>query len=255
MVCWLVLSGADALAGRVGCLECHRPHYATRGRCVGCHRGDDRSDRPIIAHRNLIRGRYAWFTIPGSQPLLRGEQLLESFACRRCHNTAGKGNHLASDLDRLPPNSDPQQIFASIKSPALFMPDFGCDDRQIADLVNAIQAGTRHAGRRGGETPQVVHFDKAPSHRENVFEKRCGPCHKVLTQARGALGKGSIGPNLSGFFSRQYPVTLKNDQRWTADLLGKWLQNPRKIREQSQMQPVPLTKEESVQLLAIFAAQ
>ena len=244
-----------ARAGQTGCLQCHKPHYAKIGSCVSCHRGDGRSDRSAIAHRDLIRGKFSWFALPGSEPLRRGEKLLVNFACRRCHSSAGKGNRLAINLDRLPANTSPQKIFDSIKSPALFMPDFRCDDRQVADLVNAVLAGALKAGRAGSETPQVVHFEKLQLHKENIFEKQCGPCHKVLTIARGALGKGDIGPNLSGLFTEFYPKTWKNDGRWTAENLKKWLNNPREIRVNCQMLPVLLKKDEVDQLLIILAHQ
>jgi cytochrome c2 len=250
----LLLPTAGAWAGP-GCLRCHQPHYAASGSCTSCHRGDGRSERLAIAHRDLIRGKYSWFALAGSPPLRRGEQLLEKFACRRCHTSAGKGNRLASNLDRLAPNLAPEKISAAIRTPALFMPDFRFEDRQIVDLVNAIMAGAAKAGPAAGETPQVVHFADKKQHGENVFEKQCGPCHKVLTQGQGALGKGDIGPNLSGLFSEFYPATLRNNGRWTAEALKKWLENPRKTREHSQMRPVPLKKEEFDQLLALLAVR
>ena len=247
----LVLPAADA-AAKLGCLQCHQPHDSSSGSCVSCHRGDARSDRLAIAHRDLIRGRFSWFALAGSAPLLRGEKLLVRYACRRCHTLAGKGNRMAINLDRLPANTSPEKILDSIQSPALFMPDLKFDDEQSADLVVAVLAGALKAGRTAGETPQVVHFEKVRRHQENIFEKQCGPCHKVLTGAHGALGKGEIGPNLSGLFSEQYPATWKNNGRWTADNLKKWLENPRAIRLNSQMRPVPLKRDEIDQLLVIL---
>ena len=255
MVGLLVTPATDAVAGKSGCLECHKPHYLSSGSCGSCHRGDSRSERLAIAHRDLIQGKFSWFAMPGSQPLERGNKLLESFACRRCHTSAGKGNRLASNLDRLPSDTAPQKLYDAIKSQALFMPDFRFDDRQIAGLVNVILAGALKTERSGGESPQVVHFEKVQRHTENVFEKLCGPCHKALTEVHGALGKGDIGPNLSGLFTEYYPATLKNGGKWTADVLKKWLKNPRTIRVVSQMQPVPLHKYESDQLLAILSTK
>jgi len=109
------------------------------------------------------------------------------------------------------------------------------------------------AGKPEREAPQVVLFENEARNRKNVFDKRCGSCHRVLTRTLGGLGKGNIGPNLSGLFSRYYPVTLSHDQRWTAEVLRRWLENPREIREYSQMQPVALKKDELGQLLAVFA--
>ncbi len=253
---WLLaLPSADALAGRERCLQCHKPHYQEAGSCTRCHRGDARSDRLAIAHRDLVRGKFSWFALPGSEPLRRGEKLLESYACRRCHTVGGKGNRLAANLDRLPPDTTPQKIYDSIRSPALFMPDFRLGDQQITFLVNAVLAGAAKAGRTGAESPQVVHFEKGTRHKENVFEKQCGPCHKALTAANGALGKGDIGPNLSGLFSAFYPATAGlNNSRWTAEALKRWLENPREIRKNAGMRPVPLKPEELDQLLVLLAA-
>jgi len=251
----LPVPGSGAQAGRAGCLQCHKPHYLKSGSCVSCHRGDERSDRLAIAHRDLVRGRFSWFALPGSPALQRGARLLDQSACRRCHTLAGKGNRLAINLDRLPANTSPGKIFDSIRSQALFMPNFRFDDRQATDLVNVVLAGALHAKPAGGEAPQVVHFEKLQRHRENIFEKRCGPCHKVLTKASGPFGKGEIGPNLSGLLTEYYPRTWKNNDRWTAENVKKWLENPRAIREYSQMQPVPLKKDEMDQLLAILSTQ
>ena len=251
----LLLAADPAFAGKAGCHQCHKPHYTGRGTCISCHRGDERSGRLAIAHRDLIQAKFSWFAIAGSQPLQRGEKLLIRFACRRCHDSAVKGNRTASNLDRLSVNTTPQKIFDSIKSPALYMPDFKFDDRQMTDLVNAILAGALKAGSKGGETPQVVHFEDMKRRPDNIFEKQCGPCHMILTETYGALGTGGIGPNLSGLFSEHYPATLKNNGRWTAEILKKWLENPRKIREHSQMRPISLKKDESEQLWAIFATQ
>jgi cytochrome c2 len=243
---------ADAFGGRVACLHCHKPHYVEKGTCTGCHRGDERSDRLAIAHRDLIPAKFSWFTIAGSQPVQRGEKLLESFSCRRCHTTSVKGNHLASNLDRLSADMTPQKIFDAIKSPALFMPDFYLNDPQITDLVNAILAGASKEGYKGGEMPQIVHFEEMKQHTDNVFEKMCGSCHKILSKNFGALGKGEIGPNLSGLFTKFYPSTFPGNHRWSEKNLQKWLQNPRKLRANSTMQPIPLKANETGTILRIL---
>jgi len=248
-----LFSGSEALAARLSCLKCHRPHYQAQGSCVGCHRGDPRSERLGIAHHDLITARFSWYSIPGATPVQRGNKLLETYACRRCHTTAGKGNRLASNLDRLPAGSTPQEMFDSIKTPALLMPEFRLAAGQITDLVNAILAGAKQSGPRGQETPQVVHFGAAKGDAENIFEKKCGDCHKVLTRAFGAFGKGSIGPNLSGLFSEFYPPTSHDKSRWRSDSLEKWLKNPRQSRSSTLMRPVPLQKEEFEKLLALLS--
>lgn len=250
----LVWWGGVAQAAQLKCLRCHQPHYTTRGSCPDCHRGDGRSDRPAIAHRNLIRGSYAFFALPGSAPVARGEKLAQQFACRRCHNLGVKGNSLASNLDRLGQTASPEEISRSIRHPALYMPDFACDERQLADLVTFILAAGRNEKAAGAETPQVVHFEDR-RRTENIFEKKCGPCHKVLTRKWGALGRGNIGPNLSGLLTRFYPLTGKHGTRWTPEALRKWLDNPRAQRPTTQMQPVQLKKEEMDRVLEIFGEE
>jgi len=221
------------------------------GNCVGCHRGDDRSDRLRIAHQRLVPGRFAHFAIPGSEPVERGKKLVQGFACRRCHTVGGKGNALASNLDRLPPKTEPQELYDAIRSPALFMPDFRMDDAKIVALVNAILAGRARARERG-ERPQLVHFEEAAGRRQNVFEKQCAPCHKLLSRKYGGLGKGNIGPNLSGLLTEYYPLT-NGGRPWTPDALAKWLDNPRKSRPVTEMPPVRLERQEFEQLLQLLS--
>lgn len=252
----LLLPVAPAHAAKLSCLKCHPSHYRSLGGCVDCHRGDPRSDRLRIAHHDLVQGRYAWFAVPGSEPVVRGRRLVEVFACRRCHTSAGKGNRLASNLDRLPRGTTAQGIFAAIKTPALLMPQFHFDERQGTDLVNAILAGERESGQNGAgralEAPQVVHFQTGEANRENVFEKRCGACHRLLTRVYGGLGRGGIGPNLSGLMSEFYPKTAGSGAPWSAAVLEKWLRNPRKSREQTQMRPVPLQEGEQEKLQSLL---
>lgn len=252
----LILAEGEALAAKISCLECHRPHYRAIGSCVSCHGGDPRSNRLRIAHHDLVQARYAWFAVAGAAPVERGRKLIEAFACRRCHTTAGKGNKLASNLDRLPAGTTARNIHDAINSPALMMPRFFFDERQGTDLVNAILAGAREAARgRGGEpgeSPQVVHFQREQADRENLFEKRCGACHRLLSRTCGGLGRGSVGPNLSGLLAGHYPKTAPGDTAWNAATLEKWLENPRRSREYTQMRPVPLPKGELAKLLALL---
>ncbi|WP_183356708.1 selenite/tellurite reduction operon c-type cytochrome lipoprotein ExtS [Geomonas silvestris] len=245
----LVVMPGTVQAARSSCLRCHRPHYAQLGSCEECHRGDGRSERLAIAHRDLVRGRYAWSALAGSEPLARGEKLVELFACRRCHTLAGKGNHLASDLDRLGKSAVPEQLERAIRTPAFFMPDFQGSDHQVDDLVVAILAGALKGKKGGKEGPQLVHFEGGRGE-ERVFQKQCGPCHKALTGTWGGLGRGNVGPNLSGLFSDFYPKTWQQGERWTAEALRKWLQNPRAHRQVTQMLPLRLSKAETERLLA-----
>jgi cytochrome c2 len=151
---------------------------------------------------------------------------------------------LAVNLDRLAPDTAPPAIFDSIKSPVLFMPNFHCDNLQIASLVNAILAISEQVTPGIRETAQVVHFEDEIRIRENSFVKQCGPCHRILSERYGGLGKGDIGPNLSGLLTEFYPNTYRDAERWTIEKLRKWLENPRSSRPTARMRPMRLTSGE-----------
>jgi cytochrome c2 len=111
----------------------------------------------------------------------------------------------------------------------LFTPDFYFKDAHIMEIVNAIQAEGARTEPEGGEIPLVIHFEDEKEAEESVFVKHCGFCHSMLTTWFGGLGKGNIGPNLSGLFSEYYPKTYGNKKQWSSEPLKKW----RKIQENS----------------------
>lgn len=227
------------------CLECHPVHYAERGTCIECHRGEAGTRRTEIAHSGLIAARFAAFTIEGSPVTRQGEQLLKDYACRRCHVSAGKGNSLAASLDPVPKISTPEELAEAIKSPVLFMPTFHFSETQRIAVVNAIFDGAWRVETPPGEVPSVIHFEGEGAADELLFEKHCGACHRVLTARFGGVGNGFIGPNLSGLFTEFYFRNFgAEEQRWNVENLEKWLENPRKIRPLTQMPPVRLEKEE-----------
>jgi cytochrome c2 len=193
----------------------------------------------------LIAARFSAFTLEESLVLKLGEQRLKDFACRRCHVSADKGNLLAANLDRSQQHSTPEELSAAIKEPVLFMPEFHFTEGQRVELVNALLAGGSRVELPQEELPVVIHFEGEVTANDRLFEKHCGGCHRVLTSLYGGLGKGLIGPNLSGLFSEFYLQNFGEEkQRWTVENLEKWLKNPRKIRPLSQMSPVKLEKED-----------
>lgn len=239
----IMLAASAGAASR--CLDCHRPHYADRGGCADCHRGDERTDRVNIAHRDLIPAAYAHFALPDSPVVRRGNGLIEAFACRRCHRWLGDGNALAADLDDLLAVSAPRKIHDAIRAPAAYMPQFGFDEPQIRDIVNAVLAGgARRKDARGAEIPLVVHFEDSEDRTELLFPRICGPCHRILSETGGGLGRGAVGPNLSGLLTPHYPPTFGGGERWTPENLKKWLRNPRNVRPSASMPPVSLSAEE-----------
>ena len=228
---------------RSTCLSCHPQHHAALGSCGSCHRGNDTTRRLNLAHLDLVPGRLVSYRLPGDPAVARGKKTLERAACRRCHVSHGKGNRLATNLDRLA-DRHPLQLLTAISRPVSFMPDFKFAETSIADLVNAILAGTRDDTVTASNAPLVVRFTAAAPFRENVFEKRCGGCHKVLASRYGGLGRGTAGPNLSGLFSDFYPPTFGRGVPWNRQRLARWLKNPRDIRMHALMQPVSLSDAE-----------
>ena len=227
------------------CLECHSVHYADVGSCVDCHRGFAGTDRPNIAHNNLIAARFSFFTVANDQVTKRGQQLLKDYACRRCHTSADKGNRLAANLDFSQREKTPEELEEAIRFPVLFMPEFHFNQQQRIELINAILLGGSQVKIPENELPGVVHFEGEKITREFQFEKHCGSCHRALSARFGGLGNGLIGPNLSGIFSEFYFLNFGDDkQRWSIENLEKWLKNPRKIRLYAQMPPLELKKEE-----------
>ncbi|MCK4389728.1 MAG: hypothetical protein KAV83_05785 [Desulfobacterales bacterium] len=238
-----------ALAGGSGCLKCHQPNHQERGACVSCHRGNSRTDRIEIAHHNLVPAKFAHFTMEASPVVKRGEKLVETSGCRRCHVTGAKGNRLATNLDKALVLARPQGLFDTIKRPVLFMPDFCFKEEHITELVNAILAGAARVEPEAGEIPLVIHFEDEKEAKENDFVSHCGTCHRVLTARFGGLGKGDIGPNLSGLFSEHYPGIYYDKEPWSSEGLKKWLKNPREVRKKTQMAPIRLTPDEFSRLL------
>ncbi|MDY6839657.1 MAG: selenite/tellurite reduction operon c-type cytochrome lipoprotein ExtS [Thermodesulfobacteriota bacterium] len=248
------LQSVIALAGSSGCVKCHECQYGGKGTCIDCHRGNPRTDRISIAHHNLIWAKYAHFAVEGSPVLQRGHELIRSSGCRRCHLTSAKGDRLATNLDRGLDATQPQALFDAIKSPVIFMPDFFFKEAHIIELVNAILAGAARAEPEGREMPLVIHFEDEEQAEESIFGKHCGSCHKVLTTRFGGLGKGDIGPNLSGLFSEHYPRTDSEREPWSSKSLKNWLENPRQISKYAQMPPVILPSDGFRRLLEILGA-
>jgi cytochrome c2 len=248
------LQSVTALAGGSGCLRCHESHYEEKGTCIDCHRGNPGTDRILIAHHDLISGKYAHFTMEGSPVVKHGEALAKTSGCRRCHVLGAKGNPIATDLDRVLGAARPQKLFDAIKTPMLFMPNFFFNDTHIIELVNAILAEATRAEPEAGETPLLVHFEDEEQVEESTFGKHCGCCHKVLTTRFGGLGKGDIGPNLSGLFSEHYPKTHRDKEPWSSKSLKNWVENPRQIKMNARMPPVKLTSDEFSSLLNILGA-
>lgn len=217
--------------------------------CLDCHRGNPLTGRKELAHQRLIGARHAWFLLPDSAVMQRGQHLRDQNACRRCHLQDAQGNALATDLDSLLPQTLVAEVVAAIDFPAFFMPvfNFRPDDRDA--IINQLFAGSHKLAGQRPQQPLVVHFEEGQPAQQHLFDKHCGRCHRVLTSHAGGLGHGTIAPNLSGLFSPFYPPTFKEGQRWQAAALGEWLKNPRKIRPLTIMPPQRISPAEVTALL------
>lgn len=154
-----------------------------------------------------------------------------------------EGTTLAASLDRLG-SKNPEELVAAIDRPAVYMPEFRFTTADRDDLVNYLLWLGRGRGDGGKETPTVIHFVRNGRDDEHPFVKRCGGCHRALTEALGGIGRGSIGPNLSALFTPFYPRLYRKGEPWTPERLRDWLKNSRKVRPLTVMQSVVLEKGE-----------
>jgi cytochrome c2 len=247
LILLILLMPGVAEAASKGCLDCHPAHHVDRGGCISCHRGNDLTDRKRIAHYRLIPARYASFTLPGSDRVERGKKLVERFGCRRCHIADKHGTSLAASLEHLGAKA-PEELAAAIDLPAYYMPDFRFSAADRDDIVNYLM-WLGHGGEAGGkETPVVIHFVKKEREREHPFVKRCGGCHKVLTETIGGVGRGAVGPNITALFTPFYPRLYRKGEPWTTERLREWLKNPRTARPAAVMPPVALEAKELEQI-------
>lgn len=132
------------------------------------------------------------------------------------------------------------------------MPHFNFQETDVTRLVNAILASSAGYALKSTDLGQAIHFEEDKEDSNDVFSRNCGGCHRILTKRIGGIGKGDMGPNLSGIFSDFYFQNFREGQSWDLNGLEKWLKNPRDIRTHAQMPPVQLKKDEFIHLLRIF---
>lgn len=248
----LALAVITPAAGRQLCLDCHPAHFTERGVCTSCHRGNPASDRKNIAHTRIIAGRYAGFTLGETAEVRVGMELIGQYACRRCHVVAGRGNRLAASLDLAAARKTPPELAKAMLQPTEGMPDFRLDEQGQTAIINALLAAALARKPDNAVQPQVVHFSRSAETGRDIFSRKCGQCHRILSLRYGALGRGDIGPNLSGLLSPFYPQTFRTAERWTEARLADWLKNPRRTRPWALMQPVALSSAESAELASIM---
>jgi mono/diheme cytochrome c family protein len=220
------------------------------GDCGSCHRGNSSAGRKNIAHAGLRGGRFVRFAVD-KKVAEESRRLLEQLACRRCHVSGGRGNRLAVSLDMAAGQKSPAELAVALRHPVPVMPDFRLTDVQLDLLLNAVYAGAE--GRPGGAgEPVKVHFSVVGQEKQDIFSQKCGGCHRLLSERLGALGSGTVAPNLSGLLTQFYPRTFKNGAVWTMAGLELWLRNPRTVTPWARMRPVKLNGAELRELGALF---
>lgn len=240
------------------CLACHSrvllSHDFVTGSpvvlaaCTACHGGNDQTSRKDLAHFNRIDGRYAWFLLTQSPPMVEARQAVDQFACRRCHIQDKQGNPLATSLDPLRGRRPVPEIRQALLQPAYYMPAFALGERDLERLIRAVLGGVNPATDTQTAEVTVVHFEE-PDAEQRPFEKHCGACHRVLTAHAGGLGTATVTPNLSGLLSPFYPKNFKDQEAWTADGLVRWIKNPRQIRPLAVMPPLTLSDQQIHELI------
>jgi len=233
-------------AAASSCESCHPLHYVTRGSCVACHRGDPSTRRQDLAHHRLLRGAAAAWALPGAPALAEGERLRDALGCRRCHVSGGRGDRLAIALDDVVWRRDQAELRRSIRQPVSTMPDFALSDAQADRLIAVL---LRDGDRRGAEERYLVRFRAGGPGGPHPFQRLCGPCHRALT-ARGPMGDGRAGPDLSGLLTPYYPSA--DGRRWDRERLRRWLRDPRAERPQAVMPPLDVSDAELEQLVSVL---
>jgi cytochrome c2 len=109
-----------------------------------------------------------------------------------------------------------------------------------------------HVGLESMSGAAVMESAAPPAISLTTTMPHCGGCHRVLTRKWGGLGRGAIGPNLSGLTGEFYPTQFKEGEPWTTERLGKWLENPRAIRPGARMPPKVPPDADAARLMEIL---
>ncbi len=242
------VKGRTAAEARPGCVSCHAPHDAGAGACDDCHRGQPSSARKELAHARLLSGKAAEHGLASGPAVSEGRRLVEAAACRRCHTIGGEGNRLATNLDHVVWKREQPELMASITEPVENMPVFDFDRGQAEALIAFLLSSARPDA---SDEAYRVQFARDAARTPSTFEDKCGGCHRLLTSL-GPQGFGRRGPNLSGLLTPFYPKTAPSERAWTEKVLTDWVANPRALRRETVMPPVPLSEADLQEVLASF---
>ncbi|MDY6821618.1 MAG: selenite/tellurite reduction operon c-type cytochrome lipoprotein ExtS [Deferribacterota bacterium] len=233
------------------CISCHNNinHFASKGDCTLCHRGNKYTKRKDIAHTKIIKGKFAYFLMDKSYPVFKGNTIIKNAGCRRCHTIKNKGNNIAANLDISLREKEIKEILNSIKEPNTFMPKFYFRDKEATYIINALLNGSFY-GDGVKLSYLIVHFEEN-SIKSNPFNENCGSCHKVISKKSGPTGEGDIGPNLSGLFTKYFNNTIEI-KKWNNKDLRRWIKNPRKLKDNALMPPIDINEGRVDEILEIL---
>jgi cytochrome c2 len=236
------------LFGNNFCTDCHKKHYEDIGNCESCHRGISETKRKDLAHFKLIGGKHAEFLFTSSDKKNEGIDLINKSGCRRCHNIGNKGNKLSADLNSSIKSQTIKTIVDAIENPSEFMPNFHFTADQIDSIVTALLYFVYVENGYNKNIIQVAHI----SYRnDNIYEKKCGGCHKMISSIFGPVGSADIAPNLSGLLTDFYPWEIAG-KKWNEQILSEWIKNPRSILKNALMPIVILSDDELEKVLKYF---
>jgi len=227
------------------CTDCHKPHFKNES-CIICHRGNPNTRRLDIAHENIISGKYLLYKIEG-KTAKDSVNLINQLGCRRCHIVGKNGNRKGNNLNNIMIKKTIKNIRDSILNPSDYMPNFNLSEENIVLLINGLLLESEKGDYKGGKNFFYIKRDL----KENLFNKKCGKCHKLISDKTGPIGKGDIAPNLSSIFSQYYPKT-KNLKLNTPEELIKFLKNPRYHNRSNIMPVVEIKKKEAEEIIKLL---
>jgi nitric oxide reductase subunit C len=177
----------------------------------------------------------------------RGKDLWDVSNCMGCHTLMGEGAYYAPELTLVYERRGPEFIRAMLRDPEAMYPgqrrmqQYDFTEQEIDDLI-AFFEWIGNVDLNGFPPTPVLASTAAPSPsstspvarddgRPQVFSQMCVACHAV--DGRG----GSVGPALDGV-----------GDRYDAEYLGRWLEDPAAVKQGTRMPRMPLSDEQIEEL-------
>lgn len=184
-----------------------------------------------------------------TEQVKHGKELWDRSNCMGCHTLLGEGGYYAPELTKVYERRGPTFIKALIKDPESFYP--GERKMQRYDFteaeLDALVAFFKWIGEmdlngypaRASLLPMAVEAGPVVAKagtQPKIFNQMCIACHSLNGQG------GQVGPALDGIGSRKTKAELE-----------EWLTDPTKVKPDSKMPKIPLTKEDVIELAAYLS--